>query len=1004
MKGIADGALRRLARRLARRFGLQVALTRVGAALLVVVVLAVGATVWDMRRLVLDDAWNNTDNLAVVLAEQTNRSFQTVDIVLRDVQDRISALGINTPEQFRTLLATEAVHDYLRGRVERLPQADNIALIDTRGFRVNYSVAWPAPATDLSDREHTRHFMARDDPGLFIGEPVFSQATNVWTLFLTRRVDGPNGAFLGMVVCSVPLSWFASLYQPINLSRGEIFLLARRDGTVLVRHPDPVDRAGAKLPADSPWYPQVAKGGGHFESPGAFEGLTRLVAQKLLRDYPLVMDASILKDVALEHWRRQAMLIVIGTVCAAGCLMVLLYALERQFRQLQEQAGLSARNAELTRIAAALQASEARLAATSHELETTLASMAQGLLMVDSLGTVAVCNRRAIELLDLPAGLMTARPRIDAVMSLRWLTTEFDCSAAPNRQGVVATQDNDPVQVSERTLPNGQIIEVHAGPLASGDGWMATFDDITAKRHAEQQAVFAKAESRAKSAFLAMMSHEIRTPMNGVLGLTGALFDTGLTELQRKTVAAIQDSGTSLLRILNDILDFSKLDAGQLQFEAVPFTPAVLTGDAVSVLAGEATAKGLRIKAQCEETLPTALLGDAGRLRQVLLNLVSNAIKFTEAGSVTVCAACTEADERAATMVWTVTDTGIGIPPDRIAGLFREFFQADASITRRFGGSGLGLAISKRLIEQMGGTISVESQPGNGSTFRVALRLPRTQPVPESVAVAVDVVAAFNAALHRLGRQARVLLAEDNPTNQLVVLQLLRGFDVRVDVAADGLEAVRAAEASPYDAICMDMSMPEMDGLAATRAIRAKGGDLAVMPIIALTANAFPDDIAACLAAGMNGFIAKPVSKQTLLTGLLPVFGQSLSADTPTAVPAQLHDGVDLVIDRPSLAALAEDIGEDGVAEMIAMFRDETRSRLARIAEDRLDHHVLLREVHSLKGTARAACAASLARLAADLEVRLKQGGGLSAADRSALEQAFQAWCAEVTAIEVQPA
>jgi signal transduction histidine kinase len=226
-------------------------------------------------------------------------------------------------------------------------------------------------------------------------------------------------------------------------------------------------------------------------------------------------------------------------------------------------------------------------------------------------------------------------------------------------------------------------------------------------REAVERQVRAKAESQAKSSFLAMMSHEIRTPMNGILGIAGSLLDMKLTGLQRKLVETIRDSGDTLLRILNDILDFSKLDAGQMQLEAVPFSPATLTESPVSLLAPRAMQKGLRIDSIYDDDLPPTLLGDSGRIRQVLLNLVSNAVKFTERGSVTIHAACTERDDRTATIVWTVTDTGIGIEADQLGRLFWEFSQADASITRRFGGSGLGLAICKRLVERMDGTIAV---------------------------------------------------------------------------------------------------------------------------------------------------------------------------------------------------------------------------------------------------------------------------------------------------------
>ncbi|HEY3846245.1 MAG TPA: ATP-binding protein [Acetobacteraceae bacterium] len=429
----------------------------------------------------------------------------------------------------------------------------------------------------------------------------------------------------------------------------------------------------------------------------------------------------------------------------------------------------------------------------------------------------------------------------------------------------------------------------------------------------------AKAESQAKSSFLAMMSHEIRTPMNGILGIAGTLLDTPLTAQQRESVVMIRDSGDILLRILNDILDFSKLDAGQVRLEEAPFSPADLTESPVSLLAPRAIAKGLRIDAVFDETLPGALIGDAGRLRQVLLNLMSNAIKFTDRGSVTISAACPERDAGGVVIVWTVSDTGIGIPADRISLLFGEFFQADASITRRFGGSGLGLAISKRLVEQMGGTIAVESTPGRGSTFAVRLRLPITEMAREAVTAPIDVIADFHTRLADLGRPARILLAEDNATNQLVAVRLLRDFNVQVDVVGDGLEAVHAASNLPYDVICMDVRMPEMDGLAATRTIRERGGQLRTVPIIALTANAFPEDMAACFAAGMTGFVAKPVSKQTLVAALLAALGRKTNADA-TGARASEQEPRNKTLDLREFEHLKDDIGGDSLARVVTRF------------------------------------------------------------------------------------
>ena len=329
------GVARRIASRLNGQFGQRMPLAGMGAGLLMIVLFAIGTTVWDQRQTALADAWANTDNLAIVLAEQTSRSVQAVDIVLRDIQERIAVLGVGTPEEFRGILRTKEFHEFLRSRAERLSQVDNIALVGADGMRVNYSLDWPAPAVDMSDREYSRHFSAHDDPGLFVSEPVVSRATGAWTLYLVRRVNGPHGDFLGMILGSVPLKVFANLYQSINLPRGESFLLLRRDGTVLVRHPDISDWIGTRIPDSSPWYARVAQGGGHFESPGVFDSTKRLVAVQMLHDYPLVMDVGASSERALAHWRSEATLILLGTVVMAACLILLLRALQLQFGRLQ---------------------------------------------------------------------------------------------------------------------------------------------------------------------------------------------------------------------------------------------------------------------------------------------------------------------------------------------------------------------------------------------------------------------------------------------------------------------------------------------------------------------------------------------------------------------------------------------------------------------------------------------------------------------------------------------
>jgi PAS domain S-box-containing protein len=382
---------------------------------------------------------------------------------------------------------------------------------------------------------------------------------------------------------------------------------------------------------------------------------------------------------------------------------------------------------------------------------------------------------------------------------------------------------------------------------------------------ARERQRIAEEASRAKSAFLAMMSHEIRTPMNAVLGLTSSLLDETLTQDQHEVVTAIRDSGDSLLRILNDVLDFSRLDAGRMTFETAPFSPATLTQEALSVYGPRTAAKGLAFHLDSDSDLPPLLIGDAGRVRQVLHNLIANAEKFTAIGSISLRVRCVARDAGRATIEWQVSDTGIGIAPEKLGSLFDAFVQADDSITRRYGGSGLGLAISRQIVERMGGQISVASTPGEGSCFTVRVELaigqapaqPRLDPHLADQHLA-DCLAAMD-------HVPRLLLAEDSVTNQFVFGRLLKGAAVSVDIANDGREAVRCAASTRYDVIFMDMRMPEMDGLEATRSIRGGNGPCHDIPIVALTANAFDEDVAACMAAGMTDFVAKPVNKPLLI-------------------------------------------------------------------------------------------------------------------------------------------
>jgi signal transduction histidine kinase/ActR/RegA family two-component response regulator len=764
-----------------------------------------------------------------------NRTVIDLDLLLAGMGDLLAPTGT---------IERSSAERTLRGIVKRKLELRDLAVIDADG-RVLAAAREQTERLGVPLPAHfARDLLTEPRPMLAISAPVLNFATSERVIYFARPLVLEAGRRV-LVVAEVPVSIIATILAQSVQIPGLVVTLERDDGQLLASVPASDAQLGERLATP---LPTQALNGTAVHAAGRLDGSPSILAARPSLYRSMRMSAGISMDAALDDWRQERRLVLGAAVAFVAMLL----------------AAGGAAHWQLGRLAHARR----EIANAKAIMDRALASMADGFLLCDAQDCVVAWNARYLEMFPWLAPVIRVGVAFESLVDVAARALVRDADDPAQRQAwrqMRLAHHLSGQGMFEQELQDGSVIHVVERRTPDG-GTVSVMRDITkAERELARAKAAAEASNHAKSQFLAAMSHEIRTPLNGVLGMNSLLLKTKLSDEQRSYARTIRSSGKALLTLINDILDLSRVEAGRLELVIADFDPRRLLEEVAASIATRADEKGLALEVQFQRGLPAVLQGDEGRLRQVLFNLIGNAVKFTEQGSVSVEVGYRMLDHDQVEVSAAVRDTGIGIPASALPTLFERFIQADSGIARRYGGSGLGLAISRSLVELMGGRIDVETELGRGSTFRVTVPL-RCSARP-GLAVAdtqLDAAGDMDECLH-------ILVAEDNEVNQLVISAMLAHLGHSCDVARDGLEAVAKVMSGTYDLILMDIQMPSLDGMAAARRIRALNSPAAQIPIIALTANAMVEDREAYIEAGMDDHVSKPVEAKEVARAIARV-------------------------------------------------------------------------------------------------------------------------------------